>query len=222
MSTDLINEALARQEEIIERGLTSFLEVGDALQKIRADRLYLLTHTSFSEYCEQRWGFSDSRARQLTMAARTVTTVTARGLPAPTSERQARELARVPEPQREQVWREALDRTGGQPTAEAVRDVAAATATEPAPAVRVATEPPSPAAQQDAAIKRRNREVIRTAHRTAERIVSSWRVDVAAILAGIELGETDLLTPEMVAALRASVDVLEGQLAYQGVPDGDS
>ena len=124
MSTDLVTEALAAQEAIIERGLKSFLEVGNALQKIRSDRLYLLTHTSFAEYCEDRWGFSDSRARQLVAAAKTVGVVTVAGLPAPTSEAQARELTRVPEPDRERVWAETLERTAGKPTAEAVREVA--------------------------------------------------------------------------------------------------
>jgi hypothetical protein len=125
MSTDLVTEALARQEEIIARGLQSFLEVGDALQVIRSDRLYLLTHTTFAAYCQDRWGFSDSRARQLVLAAQTVTSVTVGGLPAPTNESQTRELGKVPEPDRERVWAETLERTAGKPTAEAVREVAA-------------------------------------------------------------------------------------------------
>lgn len=51
-----------------------------------------------SAAARERWGFSDSRARQLIGAAQTVTNVTAAGLPAPANEGQARELARVPEP----------------------------------------------------------------------------------------------------------------------------
>ncbi|MFD9909413.1 hypothetical protein, partial [Streptomyces sp. NPDC059063] len=47
------------------------------------------------------------------------------GLPVPTSERQARELGRVPEAQRAEVWRQAGERTGGKPTAVAVRETAA-------------------------------------------------------------------------------------------------
>lgn len=46
---------------------------------------------------------SDSRARQLIGAAQTVTNVTVAGLPAPSNEGQARELARVPEEQRVQA-----------------------------------------------------------------------------------------------------------------------
>jgi hypothetical protein len=202
--------ALARQEDIIARGLTSFLEVGDALQTIRSERLYLLSHATFADYCLQRWGFSDARARQLVLAAKTVTVVTAGGLDAPTSERQARELAKVPEPQREQVWRETLDRTDGKPTAAAVREAATAAA-EPTPAPLVG-HGPGPVAEQEATFRRRRQQVIRDARRTAERIVSSWRVDAVAIVAGIELGEPDLITAEMVAELRAVVAVLEDQL----------
>ena len=137
-----VSEALAAQEAIIARGLKSFLEVSDALMVIRTDRLYLLTHTSFSAYCIERWGFSDSRAYQLTKAAEVVSTIVGTGLPAPATESQARELARVPERQRPDVWRETLERTGGQPTAAAIREVAAPVI-EPKP---VAPEP-APAAQ---------------------------------------------------------------------------
>lgn len=48
--------------------------------------------------------------------------------------------------------------------------------------------------------------------RTAERIVSSFRVDAVSIVAAVELGETGLVTPEMVADLRAVLAVLEAQL----------
>src|SRR5205807_350821 len=45
-------------------------------------------------YCRDHFGFSDSRGRQLIAAARTVTDVTAAGLPSPSSEGEARRLAR--------------------------------------------------------------------------------------------------------------------------------
>jgi len=48
----------------------------------------------FEGYCRERFGFSDSRGRQLIAAAKTVTAVTELGLPAPKTEREARELAR--------------------------------------------------------------------------------------------------------------------------------
>lgn len=154
MSANHLAVALQRQEAIIERGLGSFLEVGDALLTIRSERLYLQTHETFAEYCMERWGFCDSRARQLVMAAKVVTNVTAAGLPGPANEGQARELAKVAEPDRERVWRETLERTDGKPTAAAIREVTAPAA-EPKPVV---TEPkPKPAKVTPAAKQRRER-----------------------------------------------------------------
>ncbi|MEU4823116.1 hypothetical protein AB0H37_14695 [Actinomadura sp. NPDC023710] len=90
--------------------------VGNALLRIRDGRLYRADFGTFEEYCRERWGFSDSRARQLIGAAQTVTTVTVAGLPAPANEGQARALTAVPEPERAEVWRETVERTNGQPT----------------------------------------------------------------------------------------------------------
>lgn len=85
---------LAAEEAVIERGLTTFFEVGDALARIRSAKLYRATHARFDDYTKERWGFTDSRARQLILAARTVTDVTAAGLPVPENEAQAREVRR--------------------------------------------------------------------------------------------------------------------------------
>ncbi|WP_331764869.1 DUF5131 family protein [Streptomyces sp. NBC_01238] len=125
--------ALAEHEAVIELGLTTFVEVGNALYVIREERLYRSEHGTFEDYCRERWGFSDSRARQLVGAAQTVTNVTAAGLPAPTNEGQARELSRVPERERTAVWAETVERTDGKPTAAAVRDTYEQRQQRPAP-----------------------------------------------------------------------------------------
>lgn len=62
---------------------------------------------------------SDRRAYELMSAASVVSAMADSDLPAPTSERQARELAKVPEPERAEVWEKTIDRTGGKPTAAA-------------------------------------------------------------------------------------------------------
>lgn len=113
---------LAKHEAVIERGLHTFIEVGNALHAIREDRLYRTSHDTFEEYCQVRWGFNRHRASQLITAAEVVTNVTTAGLPAPSNEGQARELARVPEADQVDVWQETLDRTEGKPTAAAVRN----------------------------------------------------------------------------------------------------
>ena len=43
-------------EEVIEQGMETFFEVGDALLKIRDCRLYRESHATFDEYCRDRWG----------------------------------------------------------------------------------------------------------------------------------------------------------------------
>ena len=113
---------LAQLEAVIERGMNTFIEVGAALAAIQERKLYRSEHGTFEDYCRTKWGFSRQRAYQLTAAAEAVTTVVDTGLPAPSNEAQARELTRIPEPERAAVWRETVERTGGQPTAAAVRE----------------------------------------------------------------------------------------------------
>lgn len=121
---------LAQLEAVIERGMNTFIEVGNALADIQERKLYRDEYGTFEDYCRTKWGFSRQRAYQLTAAAEAVTTMVDMGLPAPTSERQTRELIRIPEPERVDVWRETVERTGGQPTAAAVRETYAARADE--------------------------------------------------------------------------------------------
>jgi len=59
-------------ENIIEKNLRSFYEVGIALLKIRESELYLLTHTSFEEYCHDRWEISRTHAFYLIKSSKIV------------------------------------------------------------------------------------------------------------------------------------------------------
>lgn len=60
---------LAKAEETIARGLSTFFEVGSALLSIKDERLYREDHATFEDYCQNRWGFSARRANQLMSAA---------------------------------------------------------------------------------------------------------------------------------------------------------
>lgn len=148
-------DRLAALEQTIERGLQTFVEVGMALAEIRDSRLYRSAHATFEDYCHERWGFVASRARQLIAAAESVTAVTVAGLPAPSSERQARELVPLldqPEQMRE-TWSEALADHDGQPTAAQVRERVEPRSNDPATRAQVSylrdlsqqagTEPPA-------------------------------------------------------------------------------
>lgn len=114
--------ALVSCEQRIERGLKSFLDVGQALTEIRDSRLYKGTHDTFEDYCRERWNLSRPRAYEMIGAAEVVSGMPDTAAPI-TSARQATELAKVPELERAEVWQETVERTNGKPTAAAVREV---------------------------------------------------------------------------------------------------
>lgn len=135
---------LRRCEKTIERGCQTFVKVGSALMEIRDSKLYRETHTSFPAYCKDRWGFGDSRARQLIGAAETAKELQGPTTPkagengqqpgqdgaqsvtrvTPASEKQTRKLARLPKDQRAGAWADAVEEAGGkQPTAAKLREV---------------------------------------------------------------------------------------------------
>lgn len=82
---------LADAESKIERGLSTFWEVGNALMQIRDERLYRADFPTFEDYCQQRWSMTRRRANQLVEAAQMGTMVPIE------NERQARALAPVKE-----------------------------------------------------------------------------------------------------------------------------
>ncbi|NJL33925.1 MAG: hypothetical protein HC893_08770 [Chloroflexaceae bacterium] len=52
---------LERCEQIIERGLKTFFEVGAALVRVRDLKLYRVEHRTFEAYCQERWGIERRR-----------------------------------------------------------------------------------------------------------------------------------------------------------------
>jgi len=118
---------LAACEATIEKGMSTFVEVGQALAEIRDSKLYRETHKTFQAYCKERWSMARSRAYQLIEAAVVVenlsTTVdkTDDMFP-PVNEAQVRELSRVAPEKQPEVWREASK--NGTPTAAKVTEAA--------------------------------------------------------------------------------------------------
>lgn len=98
-------------EQRIEKGLKTFIEVGNALSSIRERRLYREVHGTFEDYCRERWGFTDRRARMFMAAAETVGNLkTGTIVPTlPTTESQARPLTRLDPEQQREVWQAAVD-----------------------------------------------------------------------------------------------------------------
>lgn len=109
---------LAACEQVIERGLKTFAEVGTALLKIRDDRLYRASHGTFEDYCRERWQLSARHANRTIEAARVAEILGPIG-PSPANEAQARELAPLlGDPDRlRDTWRRAVESSGGKPTA---------------------------------------------------------------------------------------------------------
>lgn len=128
-STDLTaaeTDRLVELEQAVDRGLQTFVEVGQALAEIRDCRLYRASYDTFERYCRERWGFTRQRARQFIDAAAVTTIVVSAGLPAPTNEAQARELVPLRErpDELETAWRDTLtvaSAAGRSPWAELVR-----------------------------------------------------------------------------------------------------
>lgn len=125
MGTELLNKTeitrLAKCEATIEAGLSSFIDVGNALAEVRDEKLHRATHTNFKDYVRERWNIEGSYAFRLIKAAETVAeSPVGHSIP---NERIARELADVPPKAHRKVMAEASK--DGAPTAATVREAAA-------------------------------------------------------------------------------------------------
>ena len=141
---------LARYERTIEKGLKVFVEVGTALLAIQDRRLYRLTHSTFEDYCQDRWGISRDYAYKTIRAANTVAALEAVQAPVPQTESQARELIGLSPEKAAEVMRQAS--TGGKVTAAGIKQARAKVEHPPTPTpptTRAAVTPapaPEPAA----------------------------------------------------------------------------
>lgn len=122
-------QELRAQEAIIERFRRAGLEAGRALDVIRSQRLYrgmkletqsgqILTIVTFPQYCQLRWGFDASRARQLIAGARGAEILEEETGIAPVNENQVRPLIRMlgseeSRPLALAPWRAAAERNHG-------------------------------------------------------------------------------------------------------------
>lgn len=119
-------------ERIIEEGYNTFLKVGLALAKVRDARLYRASHDTFEAYCESRWAISRTRAYELIGSAGITEALSAMAdIPAPTNERQARELHGLDPETAAEVMASAVDESGNL-TAAAIREARQEIAPKPA------------------------------------------------------------------------------------------
>lgn len=109
-------------ERKIENGLQTFVEVGEALMEIRDSRLYRVEHSTFEDYCREKWKFTKTQANRLIGAADVAKNLAPIGV-IPASESQARPLTKLPAEQQPAAWEKAVEKAGGeQPTAKQVEE----------------------------------------------------------------------------------------------------
>ena len=99
---------LLELESRIERGLSSFLEVGACLLTIRQERLYRSNYPSFEAYCQGRWNFSARHGTRIMRSIVVARNLLANGncppLPENLSEALLRPLTRLEAPLQQAVW----------------------------------------------------------------------------------------------------------------------
>jgi hypothetical protein len=90
---------LLELEAVIDRGMTTFVDVGLAMLSIRDEKLYRKGYATFERYVNARWNITRGRAYQLITAGLLHTQVDIQ------NERQARELKRLETPtERRIAW----------------------------------------------------------------------------------------------------------------------
>jgi len=116
------SKRLIALEETIKQGLDTFVEVGEALLEIRDSRLYRIEHSTFENYCREKWGMSRTFAFYQIEAAKTVNNLNVHNCEhKPTTESQARPLTKLPPKDQPKAWQKAVEIAGGeQPTAKQV------------------------------------------------------------------------------------------------------
>lgn len=100
---------LAKCEEVIERGLHTFVDVGNALLEIRDNRLYREKYSTFEDYCKDRWGWQRNYANKLIASAEVVTNLGTIVPILPVTESQARPLTPLEPDLQIEAWQRAVE-----------------------------------------------------------------------------------------------------------------
>jgi len=111
-------------EEILERGLATFFQVGLALLTIQNGRLYRETHSSFEQYCHEKWNIGRSYAFRVIGAAERMKLLPEDvNLPRPLNEFQMRPFLRLAPDRFPQAWKQAVKTGDGKVTSSVARAV---------------------------------------------------------------------------------------------------
>ncbi|MGH2412924.1 MAG: hypothetical protein ACRDEA_04350, partial [Microcystaceae cyanobacterium] len=146
--TDEEQKERLRLERQVEK---AFYQAGQALKKLRDERLYRSTHKSFEEYCQDRFGFTRVAAHYKIAATEVVENLLTIGSQnstsesvltngsqnstteevltigyqiLPTNERQVRPLVTLDADQQREIWQQAVEEAGGKvPSGRLVKDI---------------------------------------------------------------------------------------------------
>ena len=142
------DERLAELEKVIAKGQKTFVEVGLALAEIRDMRLYKREYSGFAEYCREKWGWNKSYAYYMIDSAEVVKALPGKVSTMVDTERQVRELAKIPAEDRAGVVQAIVD-SGKPVTAKEIRRHLPPPPMRPSGANRTAhpTVPPPPPSQ---------------------------------------------------------------------------
>ena len=100
----------ARLSELESQIESNIAIVGRALFEIRESRLYRFTHSTFEDYCRERFAMSKTYINMQIQAAAVTDTLTTNGCQTvPASERQARPLAKLPADEQPAAWEKAQE-----------------------------------------------------------------------------------------------------------------
>lgn len=119
-----LSEDEARDRLYLERKVErAFYEAGKSLAQLRDRKLYRSTHSSFEQYCRDRFGFRRRHSHQLIDAAQVVDNliqfleIDENCAPMahilPTKERQVRPLSSLTPQQQTEAWQKAVESAGG-------------------------------------------------------------------------------------------------------------
>jgi hypothetical protein len=105
----IASEELVKRERIIQSGLNTFYAVGIALSEIKEMRLFVATHSSWEDYCRDRWNMAARTAYQTIKSAAVVANLMdGNSATIPASESIARELVAIPKGEQKAAWLEAI------------------------------------------------------------------------------------------------------------------
>ena len=103
---------LSEYEAVIENGLKTFVDVGEALLKIRDKKLYRFEFGTFEEYCKSRWNLKQASAYRFIDAYGVIENLKSSpiGELLPANESQARPLTRLEPDEQREAWKRVIEK----------------------------------------------------------------------------------------------------------------